>query len=84
MYELLMIGVGLLLTVGTGMFVASEFALVNLDRGDLEARDARGEKGLKPTTHRSYGDTPRRRHSGASFTTNRPSEADHTVLRLTA
>ena len=49
MYELIMIGVGLLLTVGTGMFVASEFALVNLDRGELEARDARGEKGLKPT-----------------------------------
>jgi CBS domain containing-hemolysin-like protein len=49
MYELVMIGVGLILTVGTGMFVASEFALVNLDRSDLEARDARGEKGLKPT-----------------------------------
>ncbi|WP_104169045.1 hemolysin family protein [Arthrobacter sp. SX1312] len=49
MYELVMIGVGLVLTVGTGMFVASEFALVNLDRSELEARDARGEKGLKPT-----------------------------------
>ena len=32
-----------LLTVGTGLFVASEFALVNLDRGDLEARRERGE-----------------------------------------
>jgi CBS domain containing-hemolysin-like protein len=49
LYELVMIGIGLILTVGTGMFVASEFALVNLDRGELEARDARGEKGLKPT-----------------------------------
>ncbi|MHA7209944.1 hemolysin family protein [Arthrobacter sp. MDT1-65] len=49
MYELVMIGVGLILTVGTGLFVASEFALVNLDRNELEARDARGEKGLKPT-----------------------------------
>jgi CBS domain containing-hemolysin-like protein len=49
LYELVMIGVGLILTVGTGMFVASEFALVNLDRSELEARDARGEKGLKPT-----------------------------------
>lgn len=49
LYELVMIGVGLVLTVGTGMFVASEFALVNLDRSELEARDARGEKGLKPT-----------------------------------
>jgi CBS domain containing-hemolysin-like protein len=41
-----MLGVGLLLTVGTGFFVASEFALVNLDRSDLEAREARGEHGL--------------------------------------
>ena len=49
MYEWIMIGVGLILTVGTGMFVASEFALVNLDRNDLEARQARGEKRLTPT-----------------------------------
>jgi len=47
--EWILLGVGLLLTVGTGFFVASEFALVNLDRGDLEAREARGEKGLGPT-----------------------------------
>ena len=44
-----MVGIGLLLTVGTGMFVASEFALVNLDRNDLEKRQARGEKRLAPT-----------------------------------
>src|SRR5215218_7972776 len=49
MYEWLMLGVGLILTAGTGMFVASEFALVNLDRNDLEARQARGEKRLGPT-----------------------------------
>ncbi|KUM33217.1 hemolysin family protein [Arthrobacter sp. EPSL27] len=49
MYEWIMIGVGLILTVGTGMFVASEFALVNLDRNDLETRQARGEKRLAPT-----------------------------------
>ncbi|MCU1545984.1 MAG: hypothetical protein JWP30_1084 [Homoserinimonas sp.] len=49
MYEWLMLGVGLILTAGTGMFVASEFALVNLDRHDLEARQARGEKRLGPT-----------------------------------
>ncbi|MDP9989009.1 hemolysin family protein [Arthrobacter sp. KFRI-F3372] len=49
MYEWIMIGVGLILTVGTGLFVASEFALVNLDRNDLEARQARGEKRLGPT-----------------------------------
>lgn len=49
MYEWIMIGIGLILTVGTGLFVASEFALVNLDRNDLEARRARGEKRLTPT-----------------------------------
>jgi CBS domain containing-hemolysin-like protein len=49
MYEWLMLGVGLILTAGTGMFVASEFALVNLDRNDLEARQARGERRLSPT-----------------------------------
>lgn len=49
MYEWIMIGIGLVLTVGTGLFVASEFALVNLDRNELEARHARGEKHLVPT-----------------------------------
>ena len=49
MYELIMLAVGLVLTVGTGLFVASEFALVNLDRNDLEARQAQGEKRLGPT-----------------------------------
>ncbi|WP_348790131.1 hemolysin family protein [Leifsonia sp. NPDC080035] len=44
-----MLAVGLLLTVGTGLFVASEFALVNLDRGDLEARRERGESRLTMT-----------------------------------
>ncbi|HOW01812.1 MAG TPA: CNNM domain-containing protein, partial [Rhodoglobus sp.] len=46
MSELIMLGVGLLLTIGTGLFVASEFALVNLDRSDLEVRQSRGERGL--------------------------------------
>ncbi|MCU1517651.1 MAG: hypothetical protein JWQ75_2372 [Pseudarthrobacter sp.] len=49
MYDWIMLGIGLVLTVGTGFFVASEFALVNLDRNDLEARQARGEKRLGPT-----------------------------------
>lgn len=40
---------GVVLTVGTGLFVASEFALVNLDRPELERRRDRGEKGLSPT-----------------------------------
>ncbi|TFD81216.1 hemolysin family protein [Cryobacterium fucosi] len=44
-----MLGVGLILTVGTGLFVASEFALVNLDRSDLEARRDRGETRLSLT-----------------------------------
>ena len=44
-----MLGVGLILTVGTGLFVASEFALVNLDRADLEARRDRGETRLALT-----------------------------------
>ena len=44
-----MLGVGLLLTVGTGLFVASEFALVNLDRADLEARREAGETRLSLT-----------------------------------
>ncbi len=48
-YEWIMLAVGLLLTVGTGLFVASEFALVNLDRGDLEARRERGESRLTMT-----------------------------------
>jgi len=47
--DFIMLGVGLLLTVGTGLFVASEFALVNLDRADLEARQAKGESRLSLT-----------------------------------
>jgi CBS domain containing-hemolysin-like protein len=46
--EWAMVAVGLVLTVGTGLFVASEFALVNLDRHDLETRRERGEKRLSP------------------------------------
>jgi CBS domain containing-hemolysin-like protein len=49
MSEWLMLGLGLVLTVGTGLFVASEFALVNLDRSDLEARRDRGETRLGMT-----------------------------------
>src|SRR6218665_1262395 len=47
--DYILLGVGLLLTVGTGLFVASEFALVNLDRAELEARQARGESRLSLT-----------------------------------
>jgi CBS domain containing-hemolysin-like protein len=46
--EWVMVGIGVLLTIGTGVFVAAEFSLVNLDRADLEARQARGERRLGP------------------------------------
>ncbi|MFT4286099.1 hemolysin family protein [Nocardioides sp.] len=49
MSDWLMIAVGLVLTVGTGVFVAAEFALVNLDRHDLETRREHGERRLTPT-----------------------------------
>ncbi|SMH31880.1 Hemolysin, contains CBS domains [Rathayibacter oskolensis] len=49
MPEWLGIVIGLVLTVGTGLFVASEFALVNLDRNELEERRDRGQKRLDPT-----------------------------------
>ena len=46
MPDLVLLTIGLVLTIGTGLFVASEFALVNLDRADLEVRQKRGEKNL--------------------------------------
>lgn len=49
MSDLILLAIGLILTVGTGLFVASEFALVNLDRADLEARRDRGESRLTMT-----------------------------------
>ncbi|TQL48561.1 CBS domain containing-hemolysin-like protein [Homoserinimonas aerilata] len=49
MHELTLLGIGLVLTIGTGLFVASEFSLVNLERSELEARQARGETRLGMT-----------------------------------
>lgn len=49
MNEWYLLGLGVLLTIGTGLFVASEFSLINLERGDLEARQERGERGLSAT-----------------------------------
>ncbi|HWK20721.1 MAG TPA: hemolysin family protein [Microbacteriaceae bacterium] len=46
MPEWLLFTIGVVLTVGTGFFVASEFSLVSLGRAELEARRARGERGL--------------------------------------
>jgi CBS domain containing-hemolysin-like protein len=45
----IMLAVGIVLIFGTGIFVASEFSLVNLDRADLESRRDRGETGLNAT-----------------------------------
>ncbi|CAN5415815.1 hemolysin family protein [soil metagenome] len=47
-YEWIFLIVGIVLTIGTGFFVASEFTLVNLDRSELEARQERGETMLGP------------------------------------
>jgi CBS domain containing-hemolysin-like protein len=47
--DLLLFLVGVLLALGTGVFVGSEFALLNLDRVDLEARRSKGEKGFSIT-----------------------------------
>lgn len=44
-----MFGCGLILTIGTGFFVAAEFALVTLDRSELEAMRDRGVKHLSLT-----------------------------------
>ncbi len=48
MADWIALAIGLLLTIGTGLFVASEFSLVNLDRAELEARQNRGESMLGP------------------------------------
>ncbi|MDH2445256.1 hemolysin family protein [Amnibacterium sp. CER49] len=44
--DLLLLLIGVVLTVGTGFFVAAEFSLVNLDRAELEARSREGEPRL--------------------------------------
>lgn len=46
MNDVLGLVIGFILAIGNGLFVASEFSLVNLDRRDLEARKERGEEGL--------------------------------------
>ncbi len=48
MNEILGLVLGFILAIGNGLFVASEFSLVNLNRGDLEGRKERGEEGLNP------------------------------------
>ncbi|WP_449282329.1 hemolysin family protein [Leucobacter sp.] len=46
MNDWILLLIGILLTAGTGIFVAAEFSLVALDRQDLERRRAAGERGL--------------------------------------
>jgi len=46
--DIILLLIGIVLTIGTGFFVASEFTLVNLDRADLESRQAKGETMLGP------------------------------------
>lgn len=46
MSDYLLLLFGVLLVIGTGLFVASEFAIINLDRVELESRRSSGEKGL--------------------------------------
>jgi CBS domain containing-hemolysin-like protein len=48
MNEWVLLAIGIVLIIGTGLFVASEFTLVNLDRAELEARQDRGETMLGP------------------------------------
>jgi len=49
MNQWLLLCVGVLLTLGSALFVASEFSLINLERNDVESRRDRGEKGLNNT-----------------------------------
>lgn len=46
MNEWVLFAIGMVLTVGTGVFVATEFSLVALDRRELERRRDTGERGL--------------------------------------
>lgn len=46
MNEWAMLGIGLILTFATGIFVATEFSLVALDRNELQRRRTGGERGL--------------------------------------
>ena len=49
MNEWVLLAIGVMLTIGTGFFVAAEFSLVNLDRAQLEKDRATGVPGLTST-----------------------------------
>jgi len=44
--DYLLLAFGIVLTIGTGLFVASEFAIINTDRVELETLKSGGQKGL--------------------------------------
>lgn len=46
MSDYLLLAFGIVLTIGTGLFVASEFAIINTDRVELETLKSGGQKGL--------------------------------------
>lgn len=46
MSDYLLLAIGIVLTIGTGLFVASEFALVNVERIELERLRESGKRGL--------------------------------------
>jgi CBS domain containing-hemolysin-like protein len=58
MTEVLLLGVALLLTLACGVFVAAEFSLTTVERGELERAAERGERGaagaLKAVRHLTF------------------------------
>lgn len=46
MSDYLLLAFGIVLTIGTGLFVASEFSIINTDRVELETLKSGGQKGL--------------------------------------
>lgn len=46
MSDWILLAIGIVLTFGTGVFVAAEFSLVALDKHELERRRDGGERGL--------------------------------------
>ena len=76
MYEWIMLGIGLVLTVGTGFFVASEFALVNLDR--QRPRSPPGPRREAPCAHHQGPQD----HLDAPFRCTARHHADHAPHRL--
>ena len=58
MTDWLMIAVGVVLTVGTALFVAGEFSLVALDPSTVETRAATGDKAPPPPSGAPWDASP--------------------------